>query len=292
MKKIAVYARKIKGKNLPVVIKLMHKLDQINHKLVIHKDLFNDMQKHIDFNADVVTFENQKDIVHCSFLISIGGDGTLLDTMRYVRNSGTPVIGFNIGKMGFLANTTIDDIDTALEKILKNEFTIDKRSLIRIEGVQFMPEDINYVLNEIAVLKSDASSMIKIKVFINDYFVNTYWADGLIVSTPTGSTAYSLSCGGPIIDPDTNNFIITPIASHNLTVRPIIISDKSTIKLQVDAEKKPYIINLDSKKIKMHKQTDIILTKEAFYFNLIKLEDFNFYATIRNKLLWGLDKRN
>lgn len=292
MRKIAVYARHIKDHNIKTVIELLKKLDKLDCKLVLRESLYERMRNHVDFTSTIVTFETHRDIEGCSFLISIGGDGTLLDTIGYIRNSGIPVIGFNIGRMGFLANTTLDDIDVALEKILNNDYSIDKRTLIRAEGVILKPGDINYVLNEVSLSKSDVSSMIKINAYVNDTFVNTYWADGLIISTPTGSTAYSLSCGGPILVPDTNCFIITPIASHNLTVGPVVIADDNKIHLEVDAKGKPYILNLDSRKIKLKAKQKITLSKENFTFNLIKLDEYQFFSTIRNKLLWGIDKRN
>jgi len=292
MKKIAVYSKTIKQHHIKTVLTLFKKLDKLNATLLLSNGLYENFSKMMNFKSPVVVFDNYQEISQCSFLISIGGDGTLLDTVNYVRDSGTPVIGFNIGKLGFLANTTIDDIDNALSKILNNEYNIDKRSLIKIDGLKQLPNDINYALNEIALLKSDVSSMIRINVYIDDLFVNSYWADGLIVSTPTGSTAYSLSCGGPIVAPDAESFIITPIASHNLTVRPIVVSDKCRIKLEVDTDKKPYIVNLDSRKVKLTKKTELTLSKQDFYFNLINLENYDFFSTIRNKLLWGLDKRN
>ena len=292
MKKIAVFSRTIKKNQINTVVEIFKKLDALNCTLIIYKDLFEDIKTKIIFKSKILVFNLYKEIEGCSFLLSIGGDGTLLDTISYVRDSGIPVLGLNIGKLGFLANTNIDDFENAIHHILKNNYQIDKRTLIKIEGPQHNFQEINYALNEIAILKSDASSMIKIDVHINNLFLNTYWADGIIVATPTGSTAYSLSCGGPIIAPDSNNFIITPVASHNLTVRPIVISDMSCLKLSIDADKAPYLINLDSRKIKMTKKIDITISKEDFTFNLIKLNDYNFYSTIRNKLMWGIDKRN
>jgi len=292
MKKIAVFGRKIKENQINTVIEIFEKMDSLNCILVIFKPLFDDIKDKIAFKSKILLFNTYKEIDGSSFLLSIGGDGTLLDTIAYVRDSEIPVIGLNIGRLGFLANITLDNIENALNQVLKGNYHIDKRSLIKIECNQNFFNEINFALNEIAILKSDTSSMIKIDVHINDLFLNTYWADGIIVATPTGSTAYSLSCGGPIIAPDSNSFIITPVASHNLTVRPIVISDKSRLKLIIDAENLPYSINLDSRKIKTSKKIEINLVKEDFTFNLIKLNEDNFYSTIRNKLMWGIDKRN
>jgi len=290
MKKIAVFSRKLKENQINTVVEIFSKLDTLGCILVVYKELFDDIKDRIDFKSEIICFD--KDIDGSSFLLSIGGDGTLLDTITYIRDSEIPVMGLNIGRLGFLANTTLENFEKAIQCILNNEYHIDKRTLIKIESNKNYFKGINYALNEIAILKSDSSSMIKIDVHINDLFLNTYWADGIIVATPTGSTAYSLSCGGPIIVPDSNSFIITPVASHNLTVRPIVISDKSRLKLTIDAENSPYSINLDSRKILISNKIDINIAKEDFTFNLIKLKEDNFFSTIRNKLMWGIDKRN
>jgi len=292
MKTIAVFSKKIKPNHLSTVLSLLEKLDKLNCIIYIYKELYDSIQKEKELSSHYKIFDKHNDIKECSFLISIGGDGTLLDTITFIRDSQIPVIGFNIGKLGFLANTNLDDIDQTLAHILKGDYLLDKRSLIKVEGKNLPPMDINYALNEICIQKSDSSSMIRINTYIDDIFLNTYWADGIIIATPTGSTAYSLSCGGPIITPNSKTFIITPIASHNLTVRPIVIPDNSKIRIEVNTNNKPYIISFDSRKIKLNKKLDIQIIKEDFDFNLIALKHFNFFSTIRNKLLWGIDKRN
>jgi len=292
MKKIAVFSRKVKENQKEKLLDILKKLDLLGCELVLYKNLYEDMRSAITFKSHLSFFSNYKDIESCSFLLSIGGDGTLLETISYVRDSGIPVIGLNIGRLGFLANTTTNDFEFAIQEVLKNNYEIDKRTLIKIDTKIGYTPDINYALNEIAVTKSDASSMIKIDVYVNDLYLNTYWADGVIIATPTGSTAYSLSCGGPIIVPDSKNFIITPIASHNLTVRPIVISDASKLKLIIDNNETPFLIYLDSRMVKVKRKTELIIMKENFSFNLIKLKSDNFFNTIRNKLMWGVDKRN
>jgi len=292
MKKIAIFSRKIKESQIQTFVNIFEKLDNLNCNLLIYRDLFENISNKISLKSHFNLFSSYKDIDGCSFILSVGGDGTLLDTISFVRDSGIPVLGLNIGRLGFLANTTYDNFEYAIKEILINNYSIDKRTLIRIDTNKPLFGDINYALNEIAVLKSDVSSMIKIDVHVNDLFLNTYWADGIIVATPTGSTAYSLSCGGPIIVPESNSFIITPVASHNLTVRPVVISDSSVIKINIDADNTPFLINLDSRKIKTSKKTEIIITREDFTYNLIKLKTDNFFSTIRNKLMWGIDKRN
>jgi len=292
MKKIAIFSRKIKENQINLVADIINKLDKQSCTLTLYKTLYEDIKDKLSLLSYPKIFNTHTEIESCSFLISIGGDGTLLDTISFIRDSGIPVLGLNIGKLGFLANTTLDNFEYSIKQIINNDYDIDKRTLIKIKTQNNIFGEINYALNEIAVIKSDISSMIKIDVYINELFLNTYWADGLLIATPTGSTAYSLSCGGPIVVPNSENFILTPIASHNLTVRPIVLSDLSQIKLLVNTNNTPFIICLDSRKYKTSKIKELLITKENFTFNLIKLKEENFFATIRNKLMWGVDKRN
>jgi len=292
MKKIAVFSRNLKENQLQVYTSILEKLDKLSCNLLLHSNLLLDLKNKINLKSHFNIFSSYKEIEGCNFLLSIGGDGTLLDTIQFVRDSGIPVLGLNTGRLGFLASTNIQDFEFAINEVLRNNYVIDKRTLIKVDTQKPLFGDINYALNEISVVKSDASSMIKLDVYVNDLYLNTYWADGIIAATPTGSTAYSLSCGGPIIAPESNNFIITPIASHNLTVRPVVITDTSIIKICIDADNTPFHINLDSRKIKTSKKIEIFISKEEFTFNLIKLRGDNFFNTIRNKLMWGIDKRN
>jgi NAD+ kinase len=225
-------------------------------------------------------------------MLSLGGDGTFLETLSFVRDSEIPVLGINTGRLGFLATVAKSEINDAVEALAEKRFSIEKRSLLSVSGPKGIFGEVNYGLNELTVLKKDTSSMITINAFINGDYLNSYFADGLIIATPTGSTAYSLSCGGPLIMPGSENFVITPIASHNLNVRPFVISDNNVITLKVEGRSPNYLVTLDSRSEVIESSTELTIKKADFYAHLIKLENQSFFTTMRNKLLWGLDKRN
>ena len=225
-------------------------------------------------------------------MISVGGDGTLLDTISLVRDSGIPVLGINTGRLGFLSAISTDDIETAANSLISGDYSIDRRTMLQLTEPGGLFGEINYALNELTVLKRDNSTMITISAYVDDLFLNTYWADGLIIATPTGSTGYSLSCGGPIISPESKNFVITPIATHNLTVRPIVIPDNSKVKLRISGRTQDYLVLLDSRSKALSTTTELIIRRAPFAFNLVCVGEKDFYKTIRNKLAWGLDKRN
>ncbi len=234
---------------------------------------------------------NKKKINELEFIISFGGDGTLLDTVTHVENSGKHILGINIGKLGFLSNDVYKKFEILLKKIINKEYTVDKRSLVRLNTISRNIKK-NYALNEISIIKKDSSSMIKIHCHINNQFLCTYWSDGLIISTPTGSTGYSLSCGGPILTPNTNNLIITPISPHNLGLRSLVVSNNSKIKLVVESEGFDFLISMDSRSFTCKNEEELIITKADFDINLIQPNNFDFFETLRNKLNWGYDFRN
>lgn len=227
-----------------------------------------------------------------SVLISIGGDGTLLSTIAIVRETGIPVLGVNTGRLGFLASLSFDDIRLVVKDILNKNYILEKRGLLKLDSRKKLFSNFNYALNELTVTKKN-TSMITINTYVDGEYLNSYWADGLIVATPTGSTAYSLSCGGPIITPESESFIVTPISSHNLTMRPIVIPDKHTIKLTVSDERQSeFLVSLDSRTATFKKSDELMISKADFSLYLVKLKNENFFSTIRNKLMWGHDKRN
>ena len=237
-------------------------------------------------------FTNHIDIPKdLDFLISIGGDGTFLESVTLVRDSGIPIVGFNSGRLGFLANISSNDIDKALQDLLNKRFILEERSLVGLYCQECLFGDFAFALNEVTIQKT-TSSLITIHTYINDVFLNSYWTDGLIIATPTGSTAYSLSVGGPIVTPDSQNFIISPIAPHNLNVRPIIIPDSSVLKLKVEGRTSDYNLTLDSRSAVIEIGMEIIVKKSPFTINLIKLNTIDYFSTLRNKLMWGADKRN
>ena len=225
------------------------------------------------------------------FIISFGGDGTLLNTVTHIGNKQVKILGVNVGKLGFLSFDVFDVFDKLIDEIINNKYILEKRSLVSLKHNGEKINE-NFALNEISVIKKDSSSMIKIHCYIDNKFICTYWSDGLIISTPTGSTGYSLSCGGPILTPDTNNLIITPISPHNLGLRSIIISDTSKIKLQIENQKFNFLVSMDSRSYTFEGEQTFIIEKSKFEINLIHPNNFDFFETLRKKLNWGLDLRN
>lgn len=225
-------------------------------------------------------------------MLSLGGDGTLLDTITYVAKKDIPVIGINYGRLGFLANIGKDEIHLALKSLLQRTFILDKRTLVHLEADVPFFGDTPFGLNEFAIHKKDSSPMIRIHTYLNGEFLNTYWADGLIVATPTGSTGYSLSCNGPILFPDSKSFVITPVSPHNLNVRPVVVPDSSVISFEIEGRTDGFQCTLDSRREIAPINTQFAISKEVFHVNLLQLNEDNFLQTLRNKLSWGLDKRN
>ncbi len=291
--RIALYGKKITDKFYEYLEDLMRKLTQMNCKVSMYKDLYEQMQTSLIKTTNVNIFKTHKDLKgQTDILLSIGGDGTLLDTILLVQDSGIPVMGINIGRLGFLSSIAKEKILPALEAIKNNEFTLEKRTLLKVDTQTKAFGKINYGLNEVCCQKKDTSSLINIHAYVDGILLNSYWADGLIVATPTGSTGYSLSCGGPIITPESENFIITPIATHNLTVRPIVIPDNTIVKLKFSGREEQYLVSLDARTVVVEKNEELIISKQNFTFNLISMKDDNFFMVIRNKLMWGFDKRN
>jgi|TARA_Y100001954_G_scaffold238829_1_gene308812 NAD+ kinase len=271
---------------------LVKKLESEHVKIIIEEDFNNFLQNNIRFTSKIEVFKSHETLKErADFLISIGGDGTLLKAVTYVRELNIPIMGINTGRLGFISSISATQISDAINDILKKEYTINERTLLELNTSKNLFKDKNFALNEVAVSKKDTSSMIRIDAYIDDEFLNTYWADGLVISTPTGSTGYSLSCGGPIIMPGTNNIIITPNAPHNLNVRPIVINDNSVIKLKVEDRDQLALVSLDSRSRAFDSETELIIKKTDFKIKLIQPQNNSFTSTIRNKLMWGLDKR-
>jgi NAD+ kinase len=291
--KIALFATNFSEDLEEYYMELLGKLKYFNFEITVFEPFFRILsEKHLVGN-ETETFNDYTDIKNnIDFLFSIGGDGTLLKTITIIKDSGVPILGFNTGRLGFLSSISKEDISETIEHILEGKYHIEKRSLIKIEKPSNLFGKDNYALNEITVHKRDSSSMILIHAYIDDVFLNTYWADGLIVSTPTGSTAYSLSCGGPIMTPDSNNFILTPIAIHNLTVRPIVVPDNVIIKLRIEGRIDNYLVTLDSNNVVTGSSIELEIKKEDFQIKIVQLDHHSFFSTIREKLMWGWDKRN
>ena len=291
--KIAIFGTATANNTSEAIQSLFQKLNEYKTEMFIYEPFYKFIKQKIQVNGVIKTFNSHQELIgKVDYMLSIGGDGTFLSTLNYIRNSGIPVLGINTGRLGFLANVSQTEISKAVEALVQKKFSIEKRALISVtEPINLFGEG-NYGLNEVTILKKDDLSMITIHTYINDDYLNSYHADGLIIATPTGSTAYSLSCGGPLVMPGSENFVLTPIAPHNLNVRPLVVSDSNVITLKVEGRSNEYLASIDSRSKTINSCVEITIKKADFYMKIIKLENQNFFNTIRNKLLWGLDSRN
>jgi len=293
--KIAIYGKKFNENFAPAVQFLFSRLKQVKAEVYVYQGFANFLFKYIKDESSYKLFTAEEFGPQFDVLLSIGGDGTMLDAVTLVKKQDVPILGINTGRLGFLSNISREDIGTAIAALVNKDYSIEGRNLLTLKtngGGQNIFGDNNFALNELTVIKKDTSSMITVQAFIDGEYLNSYWADGLIVATPTGSTAYSLSCGGPILVPTASNFIITPIAPHNLNVRPIVLSDESEISLKIDGRDENFLVALDSRTVVINPSTELIIKKADFQVKLVKLHTENFYRTLRNKMMWGLDRRN
>ncbi len=291
--KIGFYGKSIPPDSLPAIEQLFRHLVNSGCDLSMYESFYRRLRQEYDLEIQADTFCDHHNIArNLDYLVSIGGDGTFLDTITLVRDSGIPIFGINTGRLGFLSSVSAEDAVQAASALLNHQYWLDQRTLIRMESPAGLFGELNYALNEVAVYRKDPNSMLAIHTYVDDLFLNSYWADGLIIATPTGSTAYSLSCGGPIVLPESRNFIITPIATHNLTVRPVVIPDNCTIRLRVEGRSSEFFVSLDSRFNSIDSTTEIIVVREDFKVNLIRMEKQDFFSTIRGKLKWGIDIRN
>ncbi len=291
--RVAIYGKTILPEAAGAVMEILDKLVGGGATVMFWEPFFRSLDQQIPLPPESKTFSNAEALSgNADLFVSLGGDGTLLDTLTLVRDSGIPIMGINLGRMGFLSSISKTGLSAAINQVLSGDYMIDARSLLSLETPQHIFGDLNFALNELAINKKDNASMILVHVWVDDKFLHSYWADGLIVATPTGSTAYSLSCNGPIITPDSANFIITPIATHNLTVRPVVIPDNSIIRIRVEGKESQYFVSLDSRSAVLSPDTDLVIKKAAFQVNLLQLGDQYFFRTMREKLSWGKDIRN
>ena len=291
--KIAIYGRPTKDNLSEHIQVLFNKLNESKVEVLIYEPFYRFISQGLTLTDSYKTFQSHTALKKgVNFVLSIGGDGTFLETLMYVRDSGIPILGINTGRLGFLANVAKTEINSAIDALLGNRYTIETRALLNLTTTNNLFGDLNYALNELTIMKKDSLAMVTVNAYINGEYLNSYFADGLIIATPTGSTAYSLSCGGPLVMPGSENFLITPIAPHNLNVRPLIISDNNVITLKISGRSNQYLVTMDSRSEVVDNSVELTLKKADFYTNLVKLENQSFFNTIRNKLLWGLDKRN
>lgn len=289
----AIYGRTFNNSVLPYVQEVFDVLGEEKTPILVFQEYLDFIKDKIKLPEGVIAFSKHAELVgQADVLISLGGDGTLLDTLSLIRDSGTPVIGINFGRLGFLASINKDEIRKAIQALQHGEYSLDKRTLLNLESKYELFGNANFALNDITIHRRDKSAMMIIHAYMNNEFVNSYWADGLIIATPTGSTAYSLSCGGPIIYPSSQNFVITPIAPHNLNVRPVIIPDDVTLTFEVEARSAKFLVSCDSRTETVDRSVKLTLSKAGFHVNLIRLNNESYLTTLRNKLLWGIDTRN
>ena len=292
--KVALYGRRIDRPNIPYIVSLVRQLRERGAEITVHREFSNLLFPHLESPDGIAFFEHTGDLLgKTDFFFSIGGDGTMLSSLPLIRDTGIPVVGLNIGRLGFLSSVSKDEISMALDKLHSGEFTLDKRVMLGVRASQpGLFEEGHFGLNELTVNKTDTASMITVDVSVNGGFFSRYWADGLIISTPTGSTAYNLSCGGPVITPDSRSFAITAIAPHNLNVRPIIIPDDSIIRLKVHSRSEHYLASVDSNFVNLDASVELTVQKTSFTFNILRLSPHDYLNTLRTKLLWGSDTRN
>ena len=290
--KIAIHGKVFPENTIPVIEYTFDLLREKNHDFYL-SDAFHEQIRANNLDTKHTgTYSSSSDFSTYDMVISIGGDGTLLETITHIGNYEIPILGLNTGRLGFLATTNKDLISEAVSSVENEEYGIDSRMLLRVDSNSEIFGDVNFGLNEMTVLKQDTSSMITVHAYIDGEFLNSYWADGLIIATPTGSTGYSLSCGGPVVMPHSNNLIITPVSPHNLNVRPLVVSNSCTISLEVESRSNYFMASLDSRSTIIESGLKLEIKKEDFEAKLIKFDGYSFVNTLRKKLNWGLDVRN
>lgn len=290
---VAIYGRRVNKQNAQHYVQFLAILKEYGWNPILEKDLKDQLIKKVGIAGNYDEFSSRAEFKKgIDLAFSIGGDGTFIQTVSYIRDSGVPILGINTGRLGFLANISTDQLDQTMEMVRKKEYVFQKRSLLKIETESNIFGEDNIALNEVTIHKKDTASMITVHASLDGNYLNSYWADGLIVATPTGSTAYSLSCGGPIVTPGCQIHLLTPIAPHNLNVRPMVVPDHLPITLSVEGRERTYLISLDGNSKSIPQGEEVTVRKADFMINVIKFQDNNFLDTIRNKMLWGLDKRN
>lgn len=290
---VAIYGRKVNKQDATDFEALLDIIQDFGWNAVLEKELKDQLVKKAGIGGNCDIFTSHRDLqTGIDFAFSVGGDGTFIQTVSYIRDSGVPILGINTGRLGFLANIGRDQIHSTMELVKQKKYVFQKRSLLRVETENDLFGEDNIALNEVTLHKKDTASMITVHATLDGNYLNSYWADGLIVATPTGSTAYSLSCGGPIITPGCQVHILTPIAPHNLNVRPVVVPDHMPIKLKIEGRERKYLLSLDSNSKNIPQGAELVIRKAEFMINVMKFEDNTFLDTIRNKMLWGIDKRN
>jgi len=293
--KVAIYGQYYQNSTEPIIRDIFVFFNQNNVEMVIESEFLKLLYEKQIIKKEYKTFHSYSEL-DSSFdiMISIGGDGTILRAATLVRDSGIPILGVNAGRLGFLAMVQKDEISEFLQFVIEKKYTISERSLISLTSSTEISniDDLNFAMNEISVSRKDTTSMITIETYLDGEFLNSYWADGLIIATPTGSTGYSMSCGGPILTPNVKSLVITPIAPHNLNARPLVITDDTEIRLKISGREDQYLVSLDSRIASVKNESVLTIKKTPFKINMVEIHEETFLKTLRNKLLWGEDKRN
>ena len=285
---VALYNRTFEEQDVPVLQHIIAMLEEHTLQMVVYKDFYERLQPYVKFKTTPHMFTGKRDLPpHTDMLFSLGGDGTLLDTVCFVGNSNIPLIGVNLGRLGFLAAIPEEEVDGAILSLVRGSYTLEKRTLLHLDSSVPLFNGSPFALNEFTLHRKDSSSMIKIHTYLNGEFLNTYWADGLIVATPTGSTGYSLSCGGPVVFPQASSFVITPVAPHNLNVRSIIVPDDNVISFEIEGRAEHFLATMDARTESITHGVQLAVKKENFTISLVRPDEHNFLKTIRQKLYWG-----
>lgn len=293
--KIAIFGQYYQNNTAEIVTKVVAFLQERKVALYFESTFLKSLQEKNIITSSYPSYSNYDELdSDFEAVISIGGDGTILKAATFIRDKNIPIIGINAGRLGFLATVQFENIETLLQKVLHNEYAVSKRSLLSITTLPQYEnfEVLDFALNEVTVARKDTTSMITIETYLDGEYLTSYWADGLIISTPTGSTGYSLSCGGPVLTPNVESFVITPMAPHNLNARPLVITDDTEIELRISGREAHYLISLDSRIAAVSNDTVVQIKKAPFTISIIEFKEESFLNTIRKKLLWGADKRN
>lgn len=290
--RIGIHGRDFQAKSTRFIEKILDQLKQRKAEVWLSSKFIKQVKSPLLGNIKYKIFEQGDNLRTLDFFFSLGGDGTMLESVTYIGKAEVPILGINTGRLGFLAITSRDDIDAALEAVFTGNYKVESRTLLKLNSTPKLFEPLNFALNDFTIMKKDTSSMITVHVFVDGELLNSYWADGIIVSTPTGSTGYSLSCGGPLVYPKSESFIITAVSPHNLGTRPIVISDKSEITFEIEGRSKKYLVSLDSRFETIDDSVKLKIKKERFFVKLVQLPGHHYFNTLRQKLNWGLDIRN
>lgn len=290
--RIGIHGKDFQQKSTRFLVKILDALKQRNVETWVSDKFLKLVRPASLTSYKLKPFDHTTSLTNLDFFLSLGGDGTMLESVTYIGKAEVPILGINTGRLGFLAINSREDLEAAIESLVNGNFSIDTRTLLRLTSSAKHFGNLNFALNDFTIMKKDTSSMITVHVFVDGQLLNSYWADGIIVSTPTGSTGYSLSCGGPLVYPKSESFIITPVSPHNLGTRPIVLSDKSEITFQIEGRSKKYLVSLDSRFETIDESVKLKIKKEKFHVNLVQLHGQHYFQTLRQKLNWGLDIRN